>query len=123
MDKEILEKLTTQLTKQKEKLEKELSEVASKDPHNESNYEATFPDFGDEEEQNANEVGQFTTNLELEKILTSSLRDVNKALERITEGKYGVCKYCGEEINHKRLEARPASSACVACKTKLTQER
>ena len=75
MDKEILEKLTTQLTKQKEKLEKELSEVASKDPHNESNYEATFPDFGDEEEQNANEVGQFTTNLSIKYILKGLSKD------------------------------------------------
>lgn len=123
MDKKIIEKLHSGLLVQKAKLEKELGEVATKDPHNESNYEPTYPDFGDEEEENANEVGQFTTNVELEKILTSSLRDVTAALDRINKGTYGICKYCKKEINPKRLEARPSSSACIECKTKLTKEK
>ena len=123
MNKEILDKLNRKLNLQKAKLEKELSVVASRDPNNESNYEAIFPNFGDEEEQNANEVGQFTTNLELEKILTSSLRDVKKALDSIKAGNYGICKYCQKEIDYKRLEARPSSSSCISCKIKLTQER
>ena len=42
--------------------------------------------------------------------LHRSLADVNRALERIAEGRYGTCEVCGREIAGERLEALPASS-------------
>jgi RNA polymerase-binding transcription factor DksA len=30
------------------------------------------------------------------------------------EGKYGICKVCGEEIEEARLEANPAAETCKA---------
>jgi DnaK suppressor protein len=41
---------------------------------------------------------------------------VNEALERIDAGEFGVCEVCGEEIGEKRLEARPVTTLCIACK-------
>jgi DnaK suppressor protein len=68
------------------------------------------------------EVAQYTTNKPLEMSLEKSLRDTNKALERLEKGTYGLCKYCKEPIDEKRLEARPISSACINCKKSLTDE-
>ena len=71
------------------------------------------------EQKNSAEVAIYSDNLSLERTLEKSLRDVNKALESLDKGTYGICKYCNEVIDINRLKARPASSSCMACKTKL----
>lgn len=40
---------------------------------------------------------------------------VDKALERLKQGKYGVCAECGAEIAAERLDALPCATQCVAC--------
>jgi DnaK suppressor protein len=49
------------------------------------------------------------------------LKKINEALKRIDEGTFGECDSCGEEIELKRLEARPTATSCVHCKEE--QER
>ena len=44
------------------------------------------------------------------------LKKVQQAFHRIDEGTYGDCKSCGEQINVKRLEARPTAELCIMCK-------
>ncbi len=46
----------------------------------------------------------------------SFLDKINKALERIDGGTFGVCEECGDEISVKRLEARPETTLCIRCK-------
>ena len=41
---------------------------------------------------------------------------IEKALKKIDEGTFGVCEECGEEIQVKRLEARPETTLCIRCK-------
>lgn len=120
-DKEFIEKIKNQLLAEKSRLEKELAEFTQKNPHNAADYDANFPTIGDAEDENAAEVATYGDNLTLERTLESTLRDVNAALKRIEEGNYGICKYCGKPIDPKRLEARPASSACMECKSKFSK--
>jgi DnaK suppressor protein len=44
------------------------------------------------------------------------LAKIEKALERIDDGSFGICESCGESINVKRLEARPVTTLCIRCK-------
>lgn len=44
------------------------------------------------------------------------LKKIEEALQRIDQGEFGLCESCGEEIEAKRLEARPTTTMCVACK-------
>ena len=44
------------------------------------------------------------------------LKKIEEALRRINEGSFGCCEDCEEEIEIKRLEARPTATLCVACK-------
>jgi DnaK suppressor protein len=44
-----------------------------------------------------------------------TLRLIEEALERITEGSYGECLNCGEEIAQKRLDAIPWTPHCIRC--------
>lgn len=49
------------------------------------------------------------------------LKKIDEALQRIAEGVFGECMGCGEDIDVKRLEARPTATHCVHCKEE--QER
>ena len=49
--------------------------------------------------------------------LTRSVAQIDRALEKLDEGTYGVCDVCGTEIPEERLEAIPATSLCVQCST------
>ncbi len=42
---------------------------------------------------------------------------IQKTLEKIDNGTFGVCEVCSELIDFKRLEARPVTSHCIDCKT------
>jgi len=61
---------------------------------------------------------------ELHQNITFKLRDrerqllakIDEALERMDEGTFGTCEECEEPIEPRRLEARPVSTLCVACK-------
>src|SRR5487761_2738838 len=47
--------------------------------------------------------------------LRSALHDIERALERVETGSYGVCERCGKPISIARLEAMPATTTCIAC--------
>lgn len=119
LDKKLLEEIKGMLLEQKTNLERELAQFTQANSNNEDDFKATFPDFGDKEDENSAEVATYGDNLSLEHSLEKSLRDAKKALKRIEDGTYGYCKYCNELINPERLRARPSSSSCMDCKTRL----
>lgn len=47
------------------------------------------------------------------------LREVNRALEDIDAGRYGICQECGEPIAQARLRALPFATRCVACQAQF----
>jgi DnaK suppressor protein len=47
--------------------------------------------------------------------ISASITDIDRALEKIESGTYGLCDLCGERIGDARLEALPAASLCVDC--------
>jgi len=122
MKKETIEKIKTDLLVRKDQIEKELGSFAKEDKFVKDNYRSEFPDFGDKEDENAEEIAQYTDNLSIEFSLETTLRDIKKALERIEKDTYGNCAYCGQEIAEERLLARPTSNACIQCKEKLKSQ-
>jgi DnaK suppressor protein len=46
------------------------------------------------------------------------LYHLDRALERIERGEYGICIECGKEISTERLEAVPHARLCIQCKSK-----
>jgi RNA polymerase-binding protein DksA len=54
----------------------------------------------------------------LEAIGNSEIHEIHQiqaALKRISEGTYGICAHCGENIDPKRLEALPTATRCISC--------
>ncbi|HEY8545933.1 MAG TPA: TraR/DksA C4-type zinc finger protein [Acidimicrobiales bacterium] len=84
--------------------------------------------FGDEpEEDSSAELSHFDQHpadaasdaFEREKELSildrvqAELDDVERALQRLDEGTYGLCEACGSAIGDERLAAVPAARFCV----------
>ena len=44
------------------------------------------------------------------------LPKIDRALQRIVDGSYGLCEGCEEPIGVARLKARPVATLCIACK-------
>jgi DnaK suppressor protein len=65
--------------------------------------------------------------LETDRNFTLRIRDrerkliskIREALERIEDGTYGMCETCGGDISAKRLRARPVTTMCIACKSRM----
>lgn len=46
------------------------------------------------------------------------LAEIDAALARLADGRYGTCERCGQPVGAERLAARPAASTCLACATR-----
>ncbi len=44
------------------------------------------------------------------------LKKIDEAIDRIDQHVFGVCDRCGDEIDIRRLEARPVTTMCIDCK-------
>ena len=54
---------------------------------------------------------------------SQQLRQARAALRRISEGVFGVCEECGEDIHSKRLAAIPWTALCFECQEELDRDR
>ena len=77
-------------------------------------------DLPDEIDLASSEADQ-SLNLRLRDRERVLLKKIERTLQKIEEGDFGVCERCGEEISVKRLEARPVTDLCIRCKEE--QER
>jgi DnaK suppressor protein len=121
LDPKVIKEIEKQLLAQKKRILSELGDISRTDDHEEDDRSAKFPEYGDKPDENAQEIADYTTNVATEKVMEKSLEDINKALDRVTKGTYGICKYCGNPIAEKRLLARPTANSCVNCKTELQE--
>ena len=105
------------------RLLRDLQEIADTNPAAPDLYIPKHLETGsDSDDDNSVESTALADDIPVVERLQEELRDVHKALASFERGTYGICKYCQKEIDIKRLEARPTSSSCVACKKTLTQE-
>jgi DnaK suppressor protein len=97
-----------ELRVRRDQLTAELGVVTTveRDPHASVSFGKRVGDGTTEAVERLNRVG---TARELE----AMLRDVDRALQKIEEGTYGICDRCGKLIPEERLDARPWSVLCV----------
>lgn len=77
-------------------------------------------DLPDDIDLAASETNQYL-NLRLRDRELTLLKKIDKTIEKMDKGEFGVCEECGEAIEIKRLEARPIADLCIRCKEE--QER
>ena len=68
------------------------------------------------------DLGTKAFNREQEFALAQSFRSridqVERAMERLAGGSYGICEGCGDDIPVARLAAFPSVTFCVGCKSR-----
>ena len=74
-------------------------------------------DLPDETDLAASEVNQNLV-FKLRDRERQLLAKIDECMGRIEDGSFGACTDCEEPIEVRRLEARPMSTLCVACKEK-----
>ena len=75
--------------------------------------DANFPDPTDRASMESNRNSMLRMRDRERKLIFK----IQEALQRLADGKYGVCEECGEEIGIERLKARPVTTLCIACKS------
>jgi len=106
LTKEFLKKQRESLITEKERLETQIKTLKK------------YPDYGDLDEDNEQELVDYETNMSAEDNLVQVLKKVNMAIKAIDDGNYGRCQKCGEMIDKERLEIMPFAAICVSCKNK-----
>lgn len=66
-----------------------------------------------DESDRASEIENFSTRVILEAELEKRYQEIHAALDAMTEGTYGICRFCRKEIPDERLEANPAARTCM----------
>jgi DnaK suppressor protein len=64
----------------------------------------------------------FSTELRLRDREKWLLGKINAALERLEAGTIDECEDCGEQIDYRRLVARPVTTLCIDCKEEREKE-
>lgn len=120
LDQSVFNELKQKLLDEKQKLEKELSAFAVRDPKMKGDWDTRFPKMGEKSdfssgalEERADEIEEYATELSSEYALESRLKEINDALERMEKGTYGQCEKCGGDVSLERLRANPAAATDI----------
>lgn len=116
MNSKLIKELKEKLEAEKASLKKELENFATEDKNLKHNWDAKYPnrENGNMEEE-ADEVQEYDNLVSLEHNLELKLKDVNSALEKMANNKYGICEKCGKEIEEDRLRAVPEARFHMKC--------
>lgn len=115
MDTELVETLKGVLEAERARLKAEIEEYERagqetlSDVSGENNYRDHMADQGS---------ATFARELDmtLEDHARESLAQIERALQRIEHGTYGICARCGAPIGEARMRAVPSAELCIACK-------
>ena len=79
--------------------------------------------IGNHMADDATEVFARERDLALRSNAQDLLVQVEAAIGRMDEGRYGTCARCGQKIAPDRLEALPYAIYCITCQSQVEHER
>jgi DnaK suppressor protein len=121
MNQKITDEFKQKLEKEKTAIEEQLKKFAVKDDNMKGDWDTRFPKLdgnvsgSSSLEAAADEVEEYSTLLPMEHSMELRLKNIDSALEKIKDGKYGLCEKCGKEIPIERLNVSPESKLCLDC--------
>jgi DnaK suppressor protein len=72
-------------------------------------------------DEEGGEGGTANVDREIDLYLSAQARatvvEIDRALQKIEDGTYGICEQCGDMIPDARLQALPYAALCVTCKS------
>ncbi len=107
------------LLEEKERLINEQNAIEKPDASNSPSEEAgALSDYADHPADTAS----ITAEREKDQIMLANLEalihKVDRALDKINDGTYGICDRCKSPISPERLEAIPSAAMCLRCQDK-----
>ena len=112
-----LEEFKKKLEGELKTVEGELKGVAAQNPKNPSDWASkevemeTMSPVADPNEA-ADKIEEYNAHRAITGELEVRYNDLKVALQKIADGKYGLCEVSGEPIEEDRLEANPAARTC-----------
>jgi len=116
MNKKDLEYFKNKLLAEKATIEEELSGIGTKDSRSASGWEANSGDIevdAADENETADKFEELEENTNIASQLEGQLKEIDSALGKIENGKYGLCEKCDKPIERDRLEANPSSKISI----------
>lgn len=112
----------------KEKIESFRKTLVSRRAALTADFKAATAQWLNEESNFADAIDQAAA--ETEKALEAHIKNrgrdtlvqIDEALKRIEEGRFGECVRCDEQIAEARLKAFPLTTLCIDCKAELESE-
>lgn len=80
--------------------------------------EVNYPDLGDQ----ASAESDRNFMIKLRSRESKLIKKIDETIERIDRNEYGICEDCGEEIDARRLLARPVTTYCIECKQRQEED-
>ena len=114
MEENMFDTFKTLLLDQKRQLIEQANQTVSRESNGAQGQLADFADIASLESDR-------TFHLRLRDRERKLVQKIDQALERIAEGTFGLCERCGEDIGEERLNARPVTTFCINCKTRLEE--
>jgi YteA family regulatory protein len=117
MDQLKIDTLKELLSNQKEEIENTINNMKNhKIAEQDVDSPSELSNYDNHPAEIATELFQFELNNALKVHEEHLLQEINDALHKIDNGKYGKCEICGKEISYERLKALPYSRLCIDCK-------
>ncbi len=105
-----------ELEDKKEKIQKSLEKKITE-------LNASIKDDPKDEADHASLAIESTTNNAILHEQHKTLNEINRSLNRIVLGNYGICQLCEEVINIERLKVKIFAEYCISCKEILEKQR
>jgi DnaK suppressor protein len=113
MDKKLLQEIKNQLLKTRESLLKSFKKPFAEFP---------VKEVGDSIDNAFDSIEKETT-FEATDNARNSLNEIDIALQKIEQGKFGVCEKCKKYISDARLKVLPTSRLCIKCQEKAEHKK
>ena len=69
------------------------------------------------------ELSEQEISLKLASMEDKELADIERAIERIKKGTYGICESCGQAIEAKRMAAITETNLCMECQREISSQK
>lgn len=112
MDKDQIRKTLEDRKQELQELAESRTETTSLD---ESQQDSTgrLADYDQHPGEIATDTAERTKDLAITGEIEDHIREIDYALERLDDDRYGVCEVDGEKISEERLRALPATRYCI----------
>lgn len=107
--KEILVNERARLVEQAKRLQRRSSAEDQSDELSE------LADYDNHPADAATETFEREKDLAMDENVDDMIEGIDRALQKIEAGNYGICDRCGKEISKGRLEAVPYAAFCIEC--------